>query len=1368
MLRRDVNFLRLILVLAITTASLHAAPETWADPALPIRDGLLLWLDAKTLRSGSPDAAPLANKAQVERWRDGSGARRDLIQPSAEARPTLHVVSGSAFVRFDGRDDFLSAAAPSSSAIENATIFVVAAAHANPGGFRAFFSANASGTNDYTSGLNLDLGGRATPEIDVLNAEGAGFSGEHDLLPGTLAANGVHVMALQIGAGRDSVRLFVDGLLKDARERKASPIRVDQITVGSRYCVAPGDAAPPRVQGFLDGDIAELIAFSRRLSDEEIATVSSYLESKHHALIALTGGGRGPGKPLVRVAQPPVVQMLLPGFIARELPVALTNIDCLRYRADGKLVAGAYNGKIWVLSDTDHDGIEDHADLFWESESLKNVIGMALAPPSYPRGEGVFVATAGRILFIPDKNRDGRGDEEIIVATGWEKQESPGGGGSVDALGLTLGPDHSIYFSLGTSAYNNAYLLDKAGVAHYRLESERGTILRIAPDFSKREIVCTGIRYPVGAAFNRAGDLFVTEQEGATWLPNGNPFDELLHIQPGRHYGFPPRHPRHLPKVIDEPSTFDYGPQHQSACGLVFNEPAAGQKVFGPEWWRGDAIVAGESRGKLWRTKLVKTEAGYVAQTQLLACLGMLAVDVALAPDGDLLVACHSGKPDWGTGPQGAGKIFRIRYQPDAAPAPVLAWSEAPDEFRIAFDRPLDPTRLKNFAKQIEITRGRYVAAADRFESFQPGYQAVKDQLAAPRFDVPALSTALSPDKRTLMITTASQNVASTYAVRLPDVAASPETKSTAEIARIPETDVATSLCGIEARWQPRDGSATQTFWLPHLDLEVARALTNGSALHAQLWNQLNTPGTLRIRTKLDLWNMLRPAIQPGATLDYEPAPENVTVSVTSDPPLPGFPITVTREPREGEWPELAFDLPTGGVMPKLRITWRTAEDSRPRAFPLHRFLMPWAQPQSAAVASAGSAALPQLAGGNWLRGEKLYYGKATCHLCHVIRGRGGAIGPDLSNLVSRDYESVVRDIREPAAAINPDHLTYQVAFRDGTETVTVLLREDADTLRFGDASGAVRDLPRSAIRTATPLATSLMPPGLLDALTAGEQRDLLTFLLTMPLEPAPLAAPNPPPPRPRAEWEAVLAKSASHEPVASSKPLRILLVYGRKDHGAGEHDYPQWAERWVKLLPLAENVTASTQNGWPTVEQFANSDVIVFYSSNLEWSPERKPALDDYVHRGGGLVFIHWAIEGRDNAELLAESIGLASNTKTTKYRHGPLQLTFTNPNHPITRGFGPTQMLDESYWGLLGDPQRVNLLAEQVEDGAARPQLWTIDRGAGRVFVSIPGHYAWTFDDPLFRLWILRGICWVAKEPVDRLNDLLTIGARIEPSGK
>ena len=37
--------------------------------------------------------------------------------------------------------------------------------------------------------------------------------------------------------------------------------------------------------------------------------------------------------------------------------------------------------------------------------------------------------------------------------------------------------------------------------------------------------------------------------------------------------------------------------------------------------------------------------------------------------------------------------------------------------------------------------------------------------------------------------------------------------------------------------------------------------------------------------------------------------------------------------------------------------------------------------------------------------------------------------------------------------------------------------------------------------------------------------------------------------------------------------------------------------------------------------------------------------------------------------------------------------------------------------------------------------------------------------FDDPLFRLLVLRGLCWTANEPVDRLSELITVGARIEP---
>jgi len=39
-------------------------------------------------------------------------------------------------------------------------------------------------------------------------------------------------------------------------------------------------------------------------------------------------------------------------------------------------------------------------------------------------------------------------------------------------------------------------------------------------------------------------------------------------------------------------------------------------------------------------------------------------------------------------------------------------------------------------------------------------------------------------------------------------------------------------------------------------------------------------------------------------------------------------------------------------------------------------------------------------------------------------------------------------------------------------------------------------------------------------------------------------------------------------------------------------------------------------------------------------------------------------------------------------------------------------------------------------------------------------------TFDDPQFRILLLRGIAWTAKEPVDRFNDLVPPGASIVKS--
>ena len=58
-------------------------------------------------------------------------------------------------------------------------------------------------------------------------------------------------------------------------------------------------------------------------------------------------------------------------------------------------------------------------------------------------------------------------------------------------------------------------------VPHYDLKSETGTVVKVSPDRKHREIIATGIRFTVALGINREGDLFATDQEGATWVPNG-------------------------------------------------------------------------------------------------------------------------------------------------------------------------------------------------------------------------------------------------------------------------------------------------------------------------------------------------------------------------------------------------------------------------------------------------------------------------------------------------------------------------------------------------------------------------------------------------------------------------------------------------------------------------------------------------------------------------------------------------------------------------------------------------------------------------------------------------------------------------------
>jgi type 1 glutamine amidotransferase len=253
----------------------------------------------------------------------------------------------------------------------------------------------------------------------------------------------------------------------------------------------------------------------------------------------------------------------------------------------------------------------------------------------------------------------------------------------------------------------------------------------------------------------------------------------------------------------------------------------------------------------------------------------------------------------------------------------------------------------------------------------------------------------------------------------------------------------------------------------------------------------------------------------------------------------------------------------------------------------------------------------------------------------------------------------------------------------------------------------------------------------------------------------------QPPPARSLAEVESAIRKAPRPPQDEELRPLTIVLLADEKDHGENEHDYPLWQKRWTELLSGVPKVEISSAWGWPAPAQFETADVIVA-NCYLKWNPARLEQVGNYLSRGGAMVVVHpasWTMPG-PSAEV-AELLGVGGYRF---YRHGPVEVRIAAREHPICLGLPERiDFVDETYWPptpLIKD--RVEILAtseEKVapdsEETAPQPVFWTYHYGKGRVFGALMGHYVWTFEDPFFQLFLLRGIAWSAGESPYRFDE-------------
>src|SRR6184192_3089742 len=84
-------------------------------------------------------------------------------------------------------------------------------------------------------------------------------------------------------------------------------------------------------------------------------------------------------------------------------------------------------------------------------------------------------------------------------------------------------------------------------------------------------------------------------------------------------------------------------------------------------------------------------------------------------------------------------------------------------------------------------------------------------------------------------------------------------------------------------------------------------------------------------------------------------------------------------------------------------------------------------------VRSLSASSADANAPGDRAAGELFFFGKGGCAECHMVRGWGRAVGPDLS-AVGREMtlDEIGEAVRKPSAKIKPGYEVVRVRLREG------------------------------------------------------------------------------------------------------------------------------------------------------------------------------------------------------------------------------------------------------------------------------------------------------------------------------------------------
>ncbi|MEX2468561.1 MAG: c-type cytochrome [Pseudohongiellaceae bacterium] len=135
---------------------------------------------------------------------------------------------------------------------------------------------------------------------------------------------------------------------------------------------------------------------------------------------------------------------------------------------------------------------------------------------------------------------------------------------------------------------------------------------------------------------------------------------------------------------------------------------------------------------------------------------------------------------------------------------------------------------------------------------------------------------------------------------------------------------------------------------------------------------------------------------------------------------------------------------------------------------------------------------------GNAEAGERLFYGQADCDSCHMVNGRGGRQGPELSRVgEGQSPDELMTALVAPDAEVDPRWWTLRVTGPDGVVREGFRMGEDSFAVRIMDADNELWAFDKNEIRDYERSETSTMP-SYDQRLSESQLDDLVAYLFSL------------------------------------------------------------------------------------------------------------------------------------------------------------------------------------------------------------------------------------------------------------------------------